>query len=661
MKDLYLFPFTSSHNPYINIQKKCFSDLGYRVKPFDKALINRGADRPKRGDIIVVNWLENIAFDSSGRVKVTGLSKLIGILFYVFIFRIKLVWVKHNQHPHQLQGVNRYVARILMALIKALCWRAVSQSPRLEGEKINYVPHPLYREITPQKIDFNKEPRYLFFGSLKPYKKLDRLLNSWPKDVELRLAGQGDKNYVTQLLRIIDRRQLKITLDNRYIPEHQIKRLFLEYDVVVLPHLDGTPIVSGVYYLAKSFGNIILYRESVASDDQTLAKEVGSYGYTSDNTLDWRLNEMNNVTIHLDRQHIFQEALINHSNEVVKKIWRDIFCGRSVRYFDTKKAVAACSVAEASLRRSCDNKQSSASLPLVSAIIVTRNRRHWLEKAVNSVLAQSYTNIELVIVDDSSDDDTPHYLEQLSRDLSTLKTIRNSEHQGACFSRNRAINMCSGEFVAGLDDDDEWLPKRIEILLASYSPKYSLICASDRLFFDNDKSRDIIRAGEINVQNMLPINRVGNQVLTRLDYLKGIGGFDESLPSRQDYDVWLRLIKNFGHGLALPYVLQHINAGTQIPRISLSNDRLCGYWLFYKKYRGIMTPENKKYYIFQHYRSREKRMSRKTFLTLLDAFRPFYKCVIFFGLYSVEARRVIELLTRKKVFSSTPKWQQKSA
>lgn len=92
--------------------------------------------------------------------------------------------------------------------------------------------------------------------------------------------------------------------------------------------------------------------------------------------------------------------------------------------------------------------------PLVSVYIPTYNRLNLLKRAVNSVLAQDYLNIELLIVDDGSKDGTADYLKRLSLLDERVKFLLNEKNYGACICRNKAIDISSGELITGLDDDD---------------------------------------------------------------------------------------------------------------------------------------------------------------------------------------------------------------
>ena len=104
---------------------------------------------------------------------------------------------------------------------------------------------------------------------------------------------------------------------------------------------------------------------------------------------------------------------------------------------------------------------------LVSVIVPTHNRLSTLKRAIESVLAQDYPNIELVVVDDGSTDGTWNYLSGRAQE-GPWKVARNEEPRGACCARNQAIELASGGYIANLDDDDYFEPDRISKLLAAF-------------------------------------------------------------------------------------------------------------------------------------------------------------------------------------------------
>ncbi|TVQ66952.1 MAG: glycosyltransferase [Balneolaceae bacterium] len=235
--------------------------------------------------------------------------------------------------------------------------------------------------------------------------------------------------------------------------------------------------------------------------------------------------------------------------------------------------------------------------PLVSIYLPTRNRSRLLPNAIGSVLQQTWDNLELIVVDDASDDSTPEILQQYS-EKSRIKVIRNQDPAGAAASRNLAVGIASGEFVTGIDDDDLFMPERIEMLVRAFTDGISGTCSNDRMVYDQ---RELIwkKRSLISSSDLLFYNQVGNQLLTRRDYFSGSGGFDESLPSAQDYDLWIRIAQNYGPVKTVPHTLQVVNMKQDETRITLSEDKITGYRACFEKHKQKMSPEQIQY---QRYR-----------------------------------------------------------
>ncbi|MEX0660777.1 MAG: glycosyltransferase [Balneolaceae bacterium] len=237
--------------------------------------------------------------------------------------------------------------------------------------------------------------------------------------------------------------------------------------------------------------------------------------------------------------------------------------------------------------------------PLVSVIIPTQNRASLLKRALESAFEQTWNELEIVVVDDASDDETPELLEELSKEH-PMTIIRNKTAKGAAASRNIAIEKSTGEFITGLDDDDYWRPKRVELLMEEFEEGYSAVCSNDRMVM-GEKEFVWKKPAVISLDDLLFYNRVGNQVLTKKEYLQEIGGYDEKLPSAQDYDLWIRLVEKYGPIKTAQHTLQVINMDDDRDRITNSDDQLRGYHACYEKHQSKMSEQQKKY---QNYRIR---------------------------------------------------------
>ncbi len=235
--------------------------------------------------------------------------------------------------------------------------------------------------------------------------------------------------------------------------------------------------------------------------------------------------------------------------------------------------------------------------PLVTAYIPTRNRVDTLERAIHSVLEQTWDSIEIIVVDDASDDATHDLLKKFSADHS-IRFIRNTRSLGAAACRNLAIQQATGEFVSGLDDDDFWRPKRVEMLVEAFEEGYAGVCSNDRLDFGD---RELVwkKRPLITLQDLLFYNQVGNQILTKRETILKAGGYDESLTSAQDYDLWIRLAHDFGPFKNVAQTLQVVNMAPERESITTAETKLEGYFACFEKHVGKMNADQKKY---QHYR-----------------------------------------------------------
>lgn len=196
--------------------------------------------------------------------------------------------------------------------------------------------------------------------------------------------------------------------------------------------------------------------------------------------------------------------------------------------------------------------------PLISVIIPTYKRRYLvLERAIKSVIAQTFKNIEIIIVDDSPDDYS--YREEIKFNIQLLNDERIYYHQhkqtmGACAARNTGVQYSKGTYLAFLDDDDEWLPKKLEKQFdrAKETGATLITCSSYIIKFrQNDiRSKRIRRIKRISgyvFDHLILSNFIGSTSYVFLErrVFVSCGGFDVHMKASQDYDLWLRISKEF--------------------------------------------------------------------------------------------------------------------
>lgn len=253
----------------------------------------------------------------------------------------------------------------------------------------------------------------------------------------------------------------------------------------------------------------------------------------------------------------------------------------------------------------------------VSAYITTFNRPESLDLAIKSVIEQTKKCSELIIVDDNS---SMPCINIIKKYLLSIKIIyiRLEKNMGACHARNIAIKTAQGKYIAGLDDDDQWHPERIDILLRTYnSGEYSLVYSDDYLTKNGSIIKTTSKKNITSINDILYENIIGNQIFTERYKILDCGLFDEKLTAAQDYDMWLRIIEKYGAAKKSNIPLQYINIGEN-DRITKSNKRFSGYFLFYKKHKSKMTESHRKYQILNIKYMCSKKISIFTYVSLFE-------------------------------------------
>ncbi len=217
-------------------------------------------------------------------------------------------------------------------------------------------------------------------------------------------------------------------------------------------------------------------------------------------------------------------------------------------------------------------------MPRVSAIITTHNRSRLLPRAVESVLAQTFKDFELIVVDDASTDATP---EVLTRYEGLCRTIRVETSKGANHARNVGLSHARGELVAYLDDDDRWLPRKLELQASVFerSPGAALVGSWFRM---DGEVREVPE--DVGYAALLKDNVLGGFSMCMFPRgLAGeVGGMDETLRNAQDWDLWLKLARR-GRTFCVPECLVEYST-CEPERISLRRDGTA----HYESYRRVV-------------------------------------------------------------------------
>lgn len=195
--------------------------------------------------------------------------------------------------------------------------------------------------------------------------------------------------------------------------------------------------------------------------------------------------------------------------------------------------------------------------PTVSVIMPAYNAGAYIEEAVESVMAQTVTDWELLVLDDGSADDTCAQVEKLAEEDPRVRLLRNESNMGAANTRNRGFDLCHGRFVALLDSDDRWHPKKLETQLAllqqtgadfSYC-SYAIIDAEG-----NPAKKDYIVPGEVSFESLLKENCIGCSTVVLRREITERYRFTPNF-YHEDYVLWLQLTRDGLRGAGCTEVL----------------------------------------------------------------------------------------------------------
>nr|MBR4281209.1 glycosyltransferase [Clostridia bacterium] len=186
-------------------------------------------------------------------------------------------------------------------------------------------------------------------------------------------------------------------------------------------------------------------------------------------------------------------------------------------------------------------------MPTISVIIPTRNRRELLLRAIDSVLKQTHQDVELIVIDDASDDGTQSAVLDLHEDR--VQYVRLPQQQGACAARNRGIDMARGEYIAFQDSDDVFHPDKLEKQLQYLTESGAdvVACAMNRIGWDGEGEVFPPDAADrpLEYRELLLENLCSTQcILGKAAVFRAVR-FDEQLPRLQDWDLMLRIAREY--------------------------------------------------------------------------------------------------------------------
>jgi len=236
---------------------------------------------------------------------------------------------------------------------------------------------------------------------------------------------------------------------------------------------------------------------------------------------------------------------------------------------------------------------------LVSIITPSYKSAKFIAQTIESVMAQTYTHWEMIIVDDLSPDNSNEIIEKYSAKDSRIKLIRLEQNSGPAIARNRAIKEAKGRYIAFLDADDVWMPHKLEKQVVFMDENdLAFTYSSYELIDEEGKDLGVFTTKErISYSGMLKTCSVG--CLTAIYDTDKLGKvYMPNIIKRQDYGLWLKILKeiNTTKGIVAPL------ARYRTHKHSISSNKLKAAWYVWRLYRDVEKLSLlKSIYYFCHY------------------------------------------------------------
>ena len=236
---------------------------------------------------------------------------------------------------------------------------------------------------------------------------------------------------------------------------------------------------------------------------------------------------------------------------------------------------------------------------LVSIVMPAYNCEKYVVEAINSILAQTYRNWELLVLDDGSKDNTLRIIEEFSQKDSRIKALPNGKNIGVSATRNRGIELASGEWIAFLDSDDMWKPEKLEkqFEIVEKEAAEFLFTGSSYINEEGEPYKGIFEVPEkITYKKLRNQNVIScSSVLVKKKYFEHIKMEKDEM--HEDYAVWLRILKTgvTAFGVNEPLLIYRIS------RNSKSGNKMKTVKMTYKVFRFVgINPFGSAYFMLRH-------------------------------------------------------------
>lgn len=193
--------------------------------------------------------------------------------------------------------------------------------------------------------------------------------------------------------------------------------------------------------------------------------------------------------------------------------------------------------------------------PVISVVIPTYRRAHILGAAIESALAQTYRNFEVLIVDDGSPDDTESVARRFTDQDARVRYVRHVANRGLPAARNTGIHAARGRYIAFLDDDDRWDPRKLERQLHTIKSLDAMLCIA----VANGRPLRRLRGSRVTLDDLRRGSFDPSSLLAKTEVLRDVL-FDEALREGEDWDAFIRIGQKYAIGW-LPEPLLLYNDG----------------------------------------------------------------------------------------------------
>ncbi|NFP91586.1 glycosyltransferase family 2 protein [Clostridium sporogenes] len=237
--------------------------------------------------------------------------------------------------------------------------------------------------------------------------------------------------------------------------------------------------------------------------------------------------------------------------------------------------------------------------PLISIIMPVYNCQKYIEKAINSVITQTYKSWELIVIDDESKDNTIKIIEKLSNKDQRIRFYKNEKNLGVSETRNKGISLANGEWIAFLDSDDMWKPSKLEkqIIISNTVEAEFIFTGSSFINENGIYYEGILEVPEkVNYKKLRNHNVIScSSVLIKKKFFKDIRMEKDDM--HEDYAVWLRVLNTgvCAYGINEPLIVYRISPNSK------SGKKIRTIKMTYKVFRFIgMNPVASAYFMCRH-------------------------------------------------------------